>query len=75
MTERRLRQGNMVGAAGYISMEDGCVGGFVQRALRFNDADSGVVMMGRLRRRLAALPLQRGGDPRFLKKYRSLIGD
>jgi anthranilate 1,2-dioxygenase large subunit len=29
MTERRLRQGNLIGAAGYISMEDGCVGGFV----------------------------------------------
>ncbi len=37
MTERRLRQGNLIGAAGYISMEDGCVGGFVQRALQFND--------------------------------------
>src|SRR5262249_57951666 len=46
MTERRLRQGNLVGAAGYIAMEDGCVGGFLQRALRFNDGDSGVVMMG-----------------------------
>src|SRR5271169_5660289 len=30
MTERRLRQGNLVGAAGYISMEDGCIGGLVQ---------------------------------------------
>ena len=46
MTERRLRQGNLIGAAGYISIEDGCVGGFVQRALRYNDDDSGVVMMG-----------------------------
>jgi anthranilate 1,2-dioxygenase large subunit len=34
MTERRLRQGNLIGAAGYISMEDGCVGGFVERVLR-----------------------------------------
>ena len=34
MTERRLRQGNLVGPAGYISLEDGCVGGFVQRALQ-----------------------------------------
>src|SRR5207248_8270224 len=46
MTERRLRQGNLIGAAGYISMEDGCVGGFVQRALHYNDDGSGVVMMG-----------------------------
>jgi len=40
MTERRLRQGNLVGPAGYISLEDGCVGGFVQRALQYNDDDS-----------------------------------
>ncbi len=27
----RLLQGNLAGPAGYVSMEDGCVGGFVQR--------------------------------------------
>ena len=68
MTERRLRQGNLVGAAGYISMEDGCVGGFVQRALRFNDDDSGVVMMGGYDAEFAALPLQRSSDPRLLEE-------
>ena len=31
MRRRRLRQANLVGPAGYVSMEDGCVGGFVQR--------------------------------------------
>ena len=34
MTERRLKQANLVGPAGYISMEDGAVGGFVQRAVQ-----------------------------------------
>ena len=29
----RLKQSNLVGPAGYISMEDGCVGGFVQRGI------------------------------------------
>ena len=33
MTERRLLQSNLVGPAGYVSMEDGAVGGFVQRAI------------------------------------------
>ena len=33
MTERRLRQANLIGPAGYISMEDGAAPGFVQRAL------------------------------------------
>jgi anthranilate 1,2-dioxygenase large subunit/terephthalate 1,2-dioxygenase oxygenase component alpha subunit len=31
MTERRLRQANLIGPAGYISMEDGAAPGFVQR--------------------------------------------
>ena len=31
MQRRRLKQSNLVGPAGYVSMEDGCVGGFVQR--------------------------------------------
>jgi anthranilate 1,2-dioxygenase large subunit len=34
MTERRLQQANLVGPAGYVSMEDGAVGGFVQRAIK-----------------------------------------
>src|SRR5260370_33931499 len=46
MTERRLRQGNLVGAAGYISMEDGCIGGLGQRGIRYKDEGTGVVMMG-----------------------------
>jgi hypothetical protein len=29
----RLKQATLVGPAGYISMEDGCVGGFVQRGI------------------------------------------
>jgi phenylpropionate dioxygenase-like ring-hydroxylating dioxygenase large terminal subunit len=32
MTERRLRQANLIGPAGYISMEDGAAPSFVQRA-------------------------------------------
>ncbi len=42
----RLKQCNMVGPAGYISMEDGAVGAFVQRALPSAGAASSVVMMG-----------------------------
>ena len=67
MTERRLRQGNLIGAAGYISMEDGCVGGFVQRALQYNDEGAASGHDGRARGRIADLPRQRGGDPRLLE--------
>jgi phenylpropionate dioxygenase-like ring-hydroxylating dioxygenase large terminal subunit len=75
MTERRLRQGNLVGAAGYIAMEDGCVGGFVQRALRYNDEDSGVVMMGGYDASSQPFRSSEAAIRGFWKKYRALIGD
>jgi len=68
MTERRLRQGNLVGPAGYISLEDGCVGGFVQRALQYKRRGQRRGDDGRPRRRVANLPRQRGGDPRLLEE-------
>lgn len=75
MTERRLRQGNLVGAAGYISMEDGCVGGFVQRALRYNDEDAGVVMMGGYEAQTQPFRSSEAAIRGFWKKYRALVGD
>jgi phenylpropionate dioxygenase-like ring-hydroxylating dioxygenase large terminal subunit len=75
MTERRLRQGNLVGAAGYISMEDGCVGGFVQRALRYNDEASGVVMMGGYDAQSQPFRSSEAAIRGFWKKYRAMVGD
>jgi len=47
MVALRARQSNLVGPAGYISMEDGAVGGFVQRAITgAGDRDSVVEMGG-----------------------------
>jgi len=74
MTERRLRQGNLVGPAGYISLEDGCVGGFVQRALNYNDDDSGVVMMGGHDAESQAFRASEAAIRGFWKKYRALTG-
>ncbi len=74
MTERRLRQGNLVGAAGYISLEDGCVGGFVQRALAYNDDDSGVVMMGGHEAQSQTFRASEAAIRGFWKKYRALTG-
>jgi anthranilate 1,2-dioxygenase large subunit len=42
----RLKQGNLVGPAGYVSMEDGCVGGFVQRGIVGARDHSSVIEMG-----------------------------
>ena len=75
MTERRLRQGNLVGAAGYISMEDGCIGGFVQRALHYNDKDSGVVMMGGYDAQPQPFRASEAAIRGFWKEYRALTGD
>jgi anthranilate 1,2-dioxygenase large subunit/terephthalate 1,2-dioxygenase oxygenase component alpha subunit len=42
----RLKQSNLVGPAGYISMEDGAVGGFVQRGIAGARDQEAVVEMG-----------------------------
>ena len=46
MRTLRLKQSNLVGPAGFVSMEDGCVGGFVQRGTDAAEDEAGVVMMG-----------------------------
>ena len=42
----RLKQANLVGPAGFISMEDGCVGGFVQRGVAGAPDMESVLEMG-----------------------------
>jgi anthranilate 1,2-dioxygenase large subunit len=42
----RLKQTNLVGPAGFVSMEDGCIGGFVQRGIVGAADDSSLVEMG-----------------------------
>ena len=46
MNERRMRQSNLVGPAGYISLEDGAATGFVQRGVAGASARASVVEMG-----------------------------
>ena len=46
MKTRRLRQNNLAGPAGYVSMEDGAVGGFVQRGIAAAGDERAVVEMG-----------------------------
>jgi anthranilate 1,2-dioxygenase large subunit len=75
MTERRLRQGNLIGAAGYISMEDGCVGGFVQRALQYNDEGAGLVMMGGHEAESQTFRASEAAIRGFWKHYRTLMGE
>jgi anthranilate 1,2-dioxygenase large subunit/terephthalate 1,2-dioxygenase oxygenase component alpha subunit len=46
MTKRRLLQANLVGPAGYISMEDGAATGFVQRGTAGSPERASVIEMG-----------------------------
>jgi len=46
MRKRRLKQANLVGPAGFVSMEDGCVGGFVQRGVATAGDEFSVMRMG-----------------------------
>ncbi|MBL4801109.1 MAG: hypothetical protein JKY45_04390 [Emcibacter sp.] len=45
-TKIRLKQANLVGPAGFISMEDGCVGNFVQRGIKGASQEFAVLEMG-----------------------------
>lgn len=42
----RLKQANLVGPAGFVSMEDGAVGGFVQRGVACAPDERGIIRMG-----------------------------
>jgi phenylpropionate dioxygenase-like ring-hydroxylating dioxygenase large terminal subunit len=46
MAELRLAQANLVGPAGYVSMEDGAVGNFIQRAILGAEDQCSVLEMG-----------------------------
>jgi phenylpropionate dioxygenase-like ring-hydroxylating dioxygenase large terminal subunit len=46
MTRRRMLQANLVGPAGYISMEDGAATGFVQRGVAGSPERASVIEMG-----------------------------
>ena len=75
MTERRLRQGNLIGPAGYVAMEDGFIGGFVQRALQYNDEGAGVVMMGGHEAESQTFKASESAIRGFWKHYRALMGE
>jgi anthranilate 1,2-dioxygenase large subunit/terephthalate 1,2-dioxygenase oxygenase component alpha subunit len=42
----RHKQSNLIGPAGFVSMEDGAVGGFVQRGIASAGAQEAIVEMG-----------------------------
>jgi phenylpropionate dioxygenase-like ring-hydroxylating dioxygenase large terminal subunit len=74
MRRRRLRQANLVGPAGYVSMEDGCVGGFVQRGVAAAGEELSVVNMGGEGAESQATRATEASVRGFWKAYRRYMG-
>jgi phenylpropionate dioxygenase-like ring-hydroxylating dioxygenase large terminal subunit len=74
MQRMRLKQANLVGPAGYISMEDGCVGGWVQRAIQGSEADDSVVEMGGAGHASSDSRVSEASVRGFWNQYRGLMG-
>ena len=74
MLQRRQRQSNLVGPAGYISMEDGCVGGFVQRGIAGAADERSVVQMGGSGAETQDTRATETSVRGFWKAYRPLMG-
>ena len=62
-----LRQLNLAGPAGFVSMEDGCIGGFVERGAVTAPRGCFAAGDGRRRDREPGHPRDRNRDPRLLE--------
>jgi anthranilate 1,2-dioxygenase large subunit/terephthalate 1,2-dioxygenase oxygenase component alpha subunit len=74
MRRRRLVQANLVGPAGYVSMEDGCVGGFVERGAAAAEDALSVVNMGGEGAESQATRATEASVRGFWKAYRRCMG-
>ena len=74
MNRRRLKQQNLVGPAGFISMEDGCVGGFVQRGSAAASDHVSVINMGGSTAESQATRATEASVRGFWKAYRHRMG-
>jgi len=70
----RLKQANLVGPAGYISMEDGCVGGFVQRGIAGASDEEAVLEMGGAAAESSESRVTEASVRGFWKAYRTHMG-
>lgn len=70
----RLKQANLVGPAGYISMEDGCIGGFVQRGIVGAGDELSVMEMGGSSASSSESRVTEASVRGFWKAYRNVMG-
>ncbi|MEI7871797.1 MAG: aromatic ring-hydroxylating dioxygenase subunit alpha [Alphaproteobacteria bacterium] len=74
MNTLRMKQQNLVGPAGFVSMEDGCVGGFVQRGIAAAGDKISVVEMGGNQAESQATRATESSVRGFWKAYRRFMG-
>jgi anthranilate 1,2-dioxygenase large subunit/terephthalate 1,2-dioxygenase oxygenase component alpha subunit len=74
MENMRLKQANLVGPAGFVSMEDGAVGGFVQRGVACASDQEGIIRMGGDGYESAAYRATETSVRGFWHAYRSYMG-
>lgn len=72
--EMRLKQSNLVGPAGFVSMEDGAVGGFVQRGIQAARGFNAVLEMGGEGTESADYRVTEAAIRGFWRAYRTHMG-
>lgn len=73
LREMRLMQSNLVGPAGYVSMEDGAVGNFVQRGIAGAHDHESVIELGGLESKSQAFRATESSIRGFWKAYRKAM--
>ena len=68
-----MQQNNLAGPAGYVSMEDGAVGGFVQRGIATAGTEGAVVQMGGSGTTNEGTRATEAAIRGFWKRYRGLM--
>ena len=74
MQTMRLKQANLIGPSGFVSMEDGAVGNFVQRGIRCAESDHAVVQMGGSGTETVEYRATETSVRGFWRAYRDLMG-
>lgn len=69
----RLKQANLIGPAGFVSMEDGAVGGFVQRGIAAASDAQAVIEMGGESTSSSPSRVTEASVRGFWKRYRQLM--
>ena len=74
LRDMRMKQSNLIGPAGYVSMEDGCVGGFVQRGIEGAADQCSVMEMGGSDAQSSESRITEASIRGFWKAYRTAMG-